>query len=190
MTRLPIRHQAAGISRAELRLAQRSASDIVERAHREADELRREAREDYETWRAQAKVEAETEVRGELAVAFAQLVARERDARDQLQEELVPLVLRCTEQLLRRAHMTDPSLARDKVREAISRLPSASRVSVRVTPSRVDEVKALAGVEAVLVVEADASLAEGECVVRTGDGEVDGRFSAQMDAVRRALEGA
>ena len=41
----------------------------------------------------------------------------------------------------------------------------------------------------VIVVEADPTLAEGDCIIETDRGNVDARVAVRLDTLRRALEG-
>jgi flagellar biosynthesis/type III secretory pathway protein FliH len=83
------------------------------------------------------------------------------------------------------------------VRGAVRRLGEGRRIVVRLAPADAEAVTAaaaasgarpLAGIAvAEIEVLADASLGRGDCVVEGEFGSVDGRLSARLEEVRRAL---
>ncbi|MCA9668852.1 MAG: hypothetical protein KC503_24830 [Myxococcales bacterium] len=165
------------------------AESMIDDAHVEADVIRERAEEDGAVLASRLVDEAR-----EQAAAIAVKARAERaKLLEESEQQLTALGVAIAEKLLGRALGLSPQLVADVVAQCLREAGAARRVVVRVNPSDVAVVQhaaprlaALADSEALLV-EADASIAAGGCVVQTDAGEIDGRLESQLAVIERTL---
>lgn len=194
--------------------AEAEAAEILAAARREAEAILAEARE--QGW-AEGYREGEQAVRKELAAEFDQvraraeqelaaarteadavrseaMVERERLIAD-LEPELVALSLSIARQILRTELQLQPDALSNIVAAALVKVRGEERVRLRVHPEDLDRVAAgrgewqaaLGGGDVELV--PDPALGQGEFILQSGQGLVDGRLDAQLQQVAAALSG-
>lgn len=155
----------------------RAARRIREDAIREADAIRREARE-------QGRQEG-------LARASAVLVEAEtlrcRHVQ-QAMEDMVELSLEAAAALHGHCIEVDRELAARVLEQAVDQLDRSRSVTLTVSPEDLDAARALAdGHAGRIQVLSDESIRPGGCTVRSEAGLVDGRLETRLDALREAL---
>jgi flagellar assembly protein FliH len=172
--------QIEGLRESEraLATANETARAILARASEDADSLLHRAEEEGRARAAALLLDAERQVRARL---------------DQVPEELTRLGVRIAEKLLGEALRLDPSTVTRIVGECLRRSAGAKRIVLRVHPSdlalvesAMPRLRALAESEC-LALEPDPSLEAGGCLVETEVGQVDGRISAQLREIEKAL---
>jgi flagellar biosynthesis/type III secretory pathway protein FliH len=114
---------------------------------------------------------------------------------EQARSDALELGFQVARRVLEAELSTSPEAFFALVRSALKRAGDSRRIVVRVHPEDARRVQpalqqgglgvAVAGVE----VQADPTLAPGDCVVDTDFGKVDGRLSTRLDELRRAVAG-
>jgi flagellar biosynthesis/type III secretory pathway protein FliH len=160
------------------------ACELVRAAQAEAERIGAAAREEarhHLTLAEEARAAAEA--------------ARAR-ALEALEVDVAGLALAVAAKLLGRAAEADEGLVREMARRALSRLPAASEVVIRVSPEDADSLRSgLTSLSAGaphagrLAVRPDAAVGRGGAVAESATASADARLEAQLDAVARALRG-
>ena len=159
-----------------------AARRIVESAREEADAIASAA---Y----AQGRERGLEDALGLLAEA-----QRIRDeARRGAQEEMLELAFQLAGRIVHRSVQIDRGAMVDIVRARLQEVRGAPRITVRVSPDSLSSLEAererlRADVDGVpLVFEADAALADADCILETERGRADARVSVQLQVLRDAL---
>jgi flagellar assembly protein FliH len=190
----PPRRRSRPLRTRVLRAAQIDAIGEAEQAlveaRAEAEAILQRARQEAEKARARAVEEGRAEVAAVVATARARAVKQlEEDRRS-----LTKLAVRIAEKLLNQELALQPERVVGIVEGCLRDAMSARRIEVRVNPADLAVVEAAlprlgtlteAGQ---LVVQSDAQIRRGGCVLASELGEIDGRLEAQLDAILRALQ--
>lgn len=183
-----------------VREAERDAQALVEAARQKASAM---AAEGYRDGRLQGQAEALAEMRGQiqqLAAALETAITRirclEEDFRARAIEVVVELALAVAERICRDRFRQDPAAILPTVQEALTLLPEAGEIVVRMHP---DQLATLRGYrdgplgrlesEWNLRLLPDPSMEVGDCLVETPASLVDATLAEQLDEARRRLRG-
>lgn len=172
----------ARVIRDGARVVPGALADAHEEAARILSDARAEAGALAEAARGDIERTAREDARAELAAAHLEVEHARSSQLAALADQVVELSLAVAERVIGERFERDPAHVRALVEDALQRVRRASDVRVRVHP---DDVGALEHLEVELA--ADATLGRGDCVVETDLGEVDGRLSVRLDALRRVL---
>jgi flagellar biosynthesis/type III secretory pathway protein FliH len=168
----------------------------------EAEQVLTAARNEARALVEQADTEAQA-VRERAADAgraeLAALIATTRlEAARQLEQEragLTRLAVRVAEKLLDEALDLQPERVNRIVASCLRRAVAAHRMEIRVNPDDQPLVEAalprlspLTDAD-LLVVQGDAAVSRGGCVIASEHGELDGQLQTQLEAILRALDG-
>ncbi len=117
-----------------------------------------------------------------------------RKAAAELETELVELALAVARRIVSREIRMAPETVAGIVRQALNRLEHADRITIRLNP---DDLKLLSELSPPLisgraeagrtVLEADAGITRGGCLIETDSGEVDARIERQFQVVEEAF---
>lgn len=179
------------------------AHELLERARQQADEIRRQVREE-EAERARGLAEqALAESVEEQVAAFRQaaeeLLVRMREAFEarlaEIEQQSVALVTAMTEKVIGRQLEENEALVLEVVRTALAEAAGAEQVTVRVSPHDDELVRAaqgeLVGVLGLvdqLRVVADEGVARGGCIIETERGRFDARIETQLELLGEHVE--
>lgn len=178
------------------------AAKIVQQAHRDAAEIRKQAEE-------AGRAAAESAIDQVLATrvgkqidtlrpAVNKVVQQLESARgawmDHWQSAAVTLAAQIAEHLVRRELTSQPDISEQWVREALSLTTGRGQMTLRLCPldhqhlaPRVEELVATLGKIADAKIVADDAITPGGCVVETEYGEVDMRLESQIQRVLEEL---
>ncbi len=174
------------------------ARNVLEAAHAQAVEIRRQVREDA-LRKARERVQALlAEVAAEQVAAFErardelleQVRAAAEERMTRLERELAGLVGQMTAKVVARTIDADDTVVLDVVRGTLGRAAGAGRITVRVAAAddaivrdaQAELLSALGGVEELAIV-ADDAVGRGGCVVETERGRFDARIETQLAAL-------
>jgi flagellar biosynthesis/type III secretory pathway protein FliH len=162
--------------------AENRAHATVEKARREAHELRQEARE-----------EGRREGYRELVEVVGQVRRRYRQIQDEAEADTLELAFRVARQLIGREIEREPEVVADMVAESLEHVRGKRQVVVHVHPAdrRTLEVHRSALSEqaegASIYLEEDPSIERGGCVIETEDNRIDARLELQLERLREAI---
>jgi len=181
-----------------IREAEREAQALVEAARQKAAIL---AQEGYRDGRLQGHAEALAESRDRcrhvaqaLETAAERLHNLEEEFRSQAAEAIVSLALAVAERVCREAVAQDPTAILSTVRAALTLLPEAEEVTLRVHPdlaamvqSHREELLGLLEGARSLRILPDPAVESGGCLVEGPGGLVDATLAAQLAEAGRRL---
>lgn len=158
--------------------------------HRYAGETRRWASDLVAGERAKGHAEGRAAGAEEAARLLAETSARASEHLAALERELPALVHGIVADILGSFEPGD--LIARSVRHAVARLQPEVEASLRVSPGDAEAVRGALGDLGgrALLIEADPSLAPGECCLRSAVGSVELGVEAQLRALRAGLSGA
>jgi flagellar assembly protein FliH len=111
----------------------------------------------------------------------------------EVEQQLVLLALTVGKQLARRELKADPAQITALIREAVGRLPAATRdVRVHLHPddaAAIAERLATTGQERAWTVVEDPTLTRGGCLVRTENSQIDARLESRVNAMISSMLG-
>lgn len=177
--------------------AERRAAKLLDeatlRAQSSADDARRNG---HESGYANGLQEAQASMAGMIATLGGILEAA-RDERHALltsaEPELVRLAVGIAERVLHQQIALDPGVVVEMARAAISRIVDRERITVRVNPADIeqmrghrDELLALGDVKNMRVIE-DQRVDRGGVILETDAGSIDAKISTQLAEVRKIL---
>jgi flagellar assembly protein FliH len=121
-------------------------------------------------------------------------VSRPLSALDnEVEQQLLLLALTVGKQLARRELKADPGQITALIREAVARLPAATRdVRIHLHPedaAAIAERLPTSGQERAWTVVEDPTLTRGGCLVRTENSQIDARFESRVNAMVSSLLG-
>lgn len=126
--------------------------------------------------------------------ALGEFETRRRRMLAQAQTDVVSLAVKIARLVTRRAVELDAGAAEEQLRAALSHALSATRLLIRVHPDDLELIaSAMPRLSASVArspdfeIIPDGSLTRGDCVVRTGAGEIDARIDTQLDRIAEAL---
>lgn len=179
------------------------ASELVAQAHDEADDIRRQVREEEVVRAREAVDEALRETVAEQVAAFEQareaLLVEVREgfaARlSEIESRSVMLVTAMTEKVIGRKLDLDDTIVLDVVRASLSEAADAANLTVRVSPTdeplvaeaQAELLAALGAVDQFQIV-ADQSVSRGGCIVETERGRFDARIETQLELLSEQVE--
>lgn len=170
--------------------AREEAARIVEEARRAAGALVEEARREADAIRAQARAAGEEEGRARAAADLLRAAEVRDETLRRAERDVVALALAAAKRIVGDELALAPDRVGRIVGEVLDRARRAQRVVVRVAPEDAEAVRRTIETRgATAVVEADASIARGGCVVSTDLGELDARIEVKLAALERALLG-
>ncbi|GLS46081.1 type III secretion system stator protein SctL [Methylobacterium brachythecii] len=167
------------------------ASAGLAAAHRHAIETRDWAQAHFEREHARGYQEGRAEGTEAAARCVAETSARASDHLAALERELPALVHGIVADMLGRLDADD--LVVRSVRHALDKLRPDAAATLRVPPDQVETIRAALGdlgAHAELRIEADPSLAPGECCLRSAIGSVELGIEAQLRALKAGLSSA
>ncbi len=167
----------------------------------EADHILAEAKNEAQRLRQQAQAEAiEIKLRAAeegRAQATGILAAAAKHAADQLaasRDELTHLAVRIAEKLIGEQLRLSPDTVIQLVRECLKHSQAHGRILVRVNPLDLPLIQAaLPSLQTsldvdVLMIQPDAAVQRGGCLLETEVGQIDGQLQSQLQAIQEALE--
>jgi len=177
------------VYRLEEQHARARADALTTAAEQRAAEMLAEAEAEAAELRAAARAEGEAEAAGLLVDARRQ----GRAIIDAAEGELTELALEIARKVLGRELALDPDAVGAVVARCLAAAGARQRIVARVHPEDLARVEATlprlradAGA-ALLIAEADPTLARGDCVLETEAGQIDGRLETQLAAIGAAL---
>ncbi len=183
-----------------IREAERAAQSLVEAARQKAAIL---AQEGYRDGRLQGHAEALAEARDRcrqvaraLEAAVERLHGLEEAFHSQATEAIVSLALAVAERLCREVVAQDPAAILSTVRTALTLLPEAEEVTLRVHPDQAAMLQShreellglLEGARSFRLLP-DPAVESGGCLVEGPGGLVDATLAAQLAEAGRRLRG-
>jgi len=165
-----------------LSAATAQAADIVARAEAVREDARRAGQE-----------QGRADARAELLSSLTELQSTLGQWVRQTEPRLVDLVLRCVQEVVRSADVTD--LVQDSVHRALSEMAAAQDIRIQVHESQVEglrlQLTALMerhSLRGSVRVEASVALKPGDCIVESPLGVVDLRVDSQLKFVQQVLQ--
>ena len=203
MTRI-LRHgeRRARVVAGEVWSAERAAKEIRDRARTEARALVLEAEQEAQRVRSSlaAEVAAARDRAEQVGLEQGRTLGEAKGLqevfrtlgspaeRTRITNALVPVVLNAVRRLFLETLELEPRRIEVVVREMLSRVQRAQRISIEVHPDDAPHIAPLLQ-EMDATVDPRPDLARGDCVVRTSIGTVDGRLSTRLSVIGAALEG-
>jgi flagellar assembly protein FliH len=188
--------------RGTLDRAREEAAELVQAAHREAEQIRRQTEQE-------SRQQAEQRCRQQLHEAVDQQLATALPALgrvlDALQAERANYLRGCergvlqlasaiAERLIRRELRVQPEITLDLVREALELAGGCPQIRVRLHPADcerlrggIEELVRLRGLQSAVHVLADAGVSPGGCLVQTESGTIDQRLEVQLARIEEEL---
>ena len=192
-----------------LALGRQRAAELLEKARVDADEVRRQAREEgYRDGLEQGRQEMHAQLEVGLkrleeegrtrAASFASALdqvrqladARREPYRDQVQASLLELALRICRRMVKRELTQDPSALVPSIRRALQELHVHQPAVIRVHPSDFENKEAFEDLStsgAPFRLEADERVGLGGFLIESEAGTVDGRMDTRLEFIRRQL---
>ncbi|GBF33190.1 flagellar assembly protein FliH [Desulfocucumis palustris] len=196
--------KAEAESRAIFDSATAEAADIIrnamEDARREAEEIKREARESgFQEGRKEALAKATAEandIKDQARSVLRQSEEIRRRTLDSLEDEIIDLAKDMAGKILFAELRQNPEIILAVAGEAVEMLKNRDEVVLYVNPSetaiiekRVDELKNLIPPKAALHIISDAGVSPGGIVAETRHGRVDANIGTRWQALMQALKG-
>ena len=156
-----------------------------------------QAQSEGESLREQKRIEGlelgRSQARAEVTECVSQLNASMQGWIAEVEPTLIQLVSRCVRQVV---EATDRSaVIREAVDRGLAELASANEIKIKLAPSQVEIVRPLIaeiserhGLRAIVRLEPDVMLKEGDCIVESPMGLVDLRVDTQLRLIKNALE--
>jgi type III secretion protein L len=156
-----------------------------------------EAQSEGESLREQKRIEGlelgRSQARAEVTECVSQLNASMQGWIAEVEPTLIQLVSRCVRQVV---EATDRSaVIQEAVDRGLAELASANEIKIKLAPSQVEIVRPLIaeiserhGLRAIVRLEPDVMLKEGDCIVESPMGLVDLRVDTQLRLIKNALE--
>lgn len=170
--------------------AQLEARAAVRAAHEEAESIRKQAHDEgYRRGMEQAILTA-SELVGRLESDLEAVAQDRAEVLGAVEPHVLKLCLEIVEKIVRHEAKTDPRIVIRAIKSCLRRIKDSDLVCVRVSPSEVEEVKALLddlaglaqGVRQISVVE-DRRISPGGCVVESAAGDFDARIESQLSRI-------
>lgn len=171
------------------------ADRILTQARADADQIRRDARQEYARQQQQGYEDGAAHAQAEAAERMLETIAEAKRYFTVVEQRSVEVVQKALRRVL--GEMDDEDLIFRAVRHALAWARSQSHVSLRVEPGqarslqeRVDELCRDYPAIDVLDVQADDRLNPGQCILETEIGSVDASIDVQLAAIESALQRA
>ena len=190
-----IKHEAQLMlaeSEKKLKEAQAKAKEIISSANLEAKTIKEKV---YKETLQRANEEAEL-IKEQAKEVLKELFEVKREALTQANKEIIKIALDLAEKIIRYKVAVDPNILQTQVIEAIKKATSeADRVQVFVNPNdlktleeNIPQMEKLfpSGVD-IIPLSSD-SVDPGSCIVETKSGQLDARFSTQLQALTNLMD--
>ena len=179
------------------------AAKIVQQAHQQAEQIRRQAdiagRKAAEAAIERKLDEKVTKQMETLLPALEQLVKQINDAKDELQSywerSAVKVSTAIAERIIRRELAREPQITLDLIAEALRLAAGTAEITLRVNPTDYEnlgpQMERLAQTLCQLApsgVVSDAEITPGGCRVETRFGEIDQQIESQLRRIEQDLE--
>lgn len=173
------------------------AAEIVQQAHTDAAQIRAEAAAEGRTAGlaegvAQAEHELGPAVQA-LSAAVAALDAQESAIVERAEQRAVELALAIADKILAVSLDVRPELVLELVTGVLRSASTSDRLLVEINPDDYDLIVSAAGNVPALgraEIVAERRVERGGCIVRTDEGEIDGRIAEQLARASEALRSA
>jgi len=177
------------------------SKEIVSRAEKKADEIERDA---YEKGFAQGQkdgcdlgVKKLDRVLGNIEKVMGELTAYKRKFVEENEKEILALVRRISERVVKGTVNIDSQVVRRTILEAFGLISDPTEVTVKLNEDDLEYVKdlrpeffkRLEGLKT-LTMEADPTVTRGGCLIETGSGNIDARLERQLEMISSAIEQA
>ena len=110
------------------------------------------------------------------------------------EEDVTSIAMHVVEQILPQHFIDAPQIILPLVRKALMKVRDQAEVTVHVAPDAYEfvlmaqaEFQHMLEGQAVLLIQSDASLQPGDCVLETPNGNVDARLATQIELVKKAI---
>src|SRR4051812_13303785 len=179
------------------------AAKIVQQAHQQAEQIRRQA-EVAGRKAAEAAIERVLDERvgkrmETLLPALEHLIAEMNDTKAQLltrwEQSALKVATAIAERLVRRELSREPQITLDLIADALRLASGMTDITLHISPTDYEnlgtEITRLAetlGRLAPSAIVADAAIAPGGCVVKTTFGEIDQQIESQLRRIEEELE--
>jgi flagellar assembly protein FliH len=182
-----------------LKIVRQEAAKIVQQAHQQAEQIRRQAEVDGRQ-AAEAAVEEKVARRMDAALpALEQLVRQLGDAKGELQRHwehsAVNVATAIAERIIRREIAHEPQITLDLIAETLRLASGTAEITLRVNPADYEnlgsQINRLAETLCQLApsaIVADAAISAGGCRVETKFGEIDQQIESQLRRIEQDLE--
>ncbi|MBN1866129.1 hypothetical protein JW916_02435 [Candidatus Sumerlaeota bacterium] len=186
------------MAREALSEANRDAERIVEDARRRSEEIEAVAyqagfQQGEEAGQRLSDQKTETAMRS-LRELLEEIEKQRSEYVQSCEENLVRLALLIALRLIHREIRQDPSVVFDVVREAVTRVRRASRLTVFVSPhdfkfieGHLDDLTGLTSRETRISIEPDSDIGRGGCRVTSNAGEVDATIDSMIHNIQKRL---
>ena len=186
-----------------LETVRHEAAKIVQQAHQQAEQIRRQA-EVAGRKAAEAAVERILDEKvarrmDTLLPALEQLVQQINDLKGELQSHWERSAVRVStaiaERIIRRELLREPQITLDLIAEALRLAAGSAEITLRVNPADYEnlgtQINRLAGTLCQLApsnIVADSTISAGGCRVETKFGEIDQQIESQLRRIEQDLE--
>ena len=110
------------------------------------------------------------------------------------EDDITSIAMSAVEQILPQHFIDAPQIVLPLVRKALMKVRDQAEVTVHVAPDAYEfvlmaqaEFQHMLEGQAVLLIQSDASLQPGDCVLETPNGNVDARLATQIELVKKAI---
>ena len=110
------------------------------------------------------------------------------------EDDITSIAMSAVEQILPQHFIDAPQIILPLVRKALMKVRDQAEVTVHVAPDAYEfvlmaqaEFQHMREGQAVLLIQSDASLQPGDCVLETPNGNVDARLATQIELVKKAI---
>jgi flagellar assembly protein FliH len=186
-----------------LKTVRQEAAKIVQQAHQQAEQIRRQA-EIAGRKAAEAAVERILDEKvarrmESLLPALEQLIQQINDAKGELQSHwersAIKVATAIAERIIRRQIMREPQIALDVIAESLRLAAGTAEITLRINPTDYEnlgsQIKRLAETLCQLTpaaIVADPEISAGGCRLETKFGEIDQQIESQLRRIEQDLE--
>jgi flagellar assembly protein FliH len=186
-----------------LETVRREAAKIVQQAHGQAEQIRRQAeaagRKAAEAATERMLEEKITKRMNSLLPALEQLATQINDAKGEMlthwERSVLQVVIAISERVVRRQLVKEPTIALDVIADALRLAAGSAEITLHVNPTdyenlgtQVDRLAATLCRLAPSQIISDPEISAGGCRVVTKFGEIDERIEAQLQRIEQDLE--
>ena len=120
--------------------------------------------------------------------SLAEIAKTHKTLSQQMEEQTVRLALEISRKVVQRELAMDPDLVSALITVALKRVQGHQSITLRVSHSDCDRVRAaLTNVNPAVTVKDDSGLERGDFIIDTSQTHIDGRVSSQVNAIGHAL---
>ena len=166
---------------------------IISNAQAEADEILEDAKRVFEEEKVKGYEQGLKEGEKKSTAHLIKYLSKTVDSFEKFEEKILDVVMKALRQIM--GEMDDKELVKKIVKKALNLARSQKQMVLRVAPSQaeymrgeIDSIlKDYPGINFVDVRE-DARLTEGDCIVDTDLGVIDGRIDTQLEVLRTTFK--